>query len=250
MQRYFVNNEQFQESRVIFSGESAKHIERVMRMKPGDFLICCNEDGSCAVCKLSEFHEREVFARIHQWLTHSNELPVRVAVAQGLPKGDKLDLIVQKGTELGASTFFPFKADRSIVRWDAKKEKKKQERLQKIAKEAGEQSHRSRIPDVGLPMALNELCKKAADFDVKIVAYEEDAKTGEERNFSTLLKSSDPGSSIMIVVGPEGGLTENEVALLKENGFTPCGLGPRILRTETAAFYALAAISYHFELMR
>jgi 16S rRNA (uracil1498-N3)-methyltransferase len=250
LQRYFISNEQFQESAVNITGEDARHIWRVMRMNSGDAVICCNKDGQCAVCKLAKIGEGEVTAEVDQWLTQTTELPLTVDIAQGLPKGDKFDLIVQKGTELGAGAFYPFKAARSIVKWDEKKERKKTVRLQKIAKESAEQSHRSRIPDIHFPMTLKELCERNDQYDVKIIAYEEDAKVGEQENFSKLLHQTSPGSSVLVVIGPEGGLTGDEVTLLRENGFVPCGLGPRILRTETAALYALASISYHFELMR
>lgn len=235
---------------VVLAGENARHINRVMRMKAGDPIICCGPEGDCAVCTISEISEDNVTAAVDRFLNESAELPVNVTIAQGLPKGDKLDLIVQKGTELGASGFLPFEGGRSIVKWDRKKREKKAERLRKIAKEAAEQSHRSRIPSVNEPIQFDELLSRGSQYDIKIVAYEEEAKAGETGNFAKALRDIETAGSILIVIGPEGGLTDNEARLLKENGFLSCGLGPRILRTETAALYALAAISYQFELLR
>jgi 16S rRNA (uracil1498-N3)-methyltransferase len=181
-------------------------------------------------------------------LEETKELPIQVAIASGLPKGDKLELIIQKATELGAHKFVPFNAARSIVKWDDKKGDKKLERWKKIAKEAAEQSHRSIVPTITKPFSFESLIQDSKNFDYKIVAYEEEAKAGEKSHFASLLSKMETGQSLLVVFGPEGGLTEKEVQKLMDNGFLACGLGPRILRTETAPFYVLSAISYHFEL--
>jgi 16S rRNA (uracil1498-N3)-methyltransferase len=167
-----------------------------------------------------------------------------------LPKGDKLEWIIQKGTELGASSFIPFNAARSIVKLEQKKIGKKLDRWQKIAKEASEQSYRNKVPTVIEPCQFNELLKIANDYDVKIVAYEESAKQGEKKNLAKAFDELTDGSSLLAVFGPEGGLTEQEVSKLEELGFLVCSFGPRILRTETAPLYLLSAVSYYFELSR
>ncbi|HET7615439.1 MAG TPA: 16S rRNA (uracil(1498)-N(3))-methyltransferase, partial [Bacillales bacterium] len=246
MQRYFLE-EAIDDRKIKIRGDDAKHISRVMRMEPGDAVICCGPDGRCAKCSLEKVATEEVTASVVEFLREKAELPVSVTVAQGLPKKDKLELIVQKGTELGADRFLPFQAERSIVKWDRKKSDKKRERLRKIAKEAAEQSHRSRIPEVESPVAFQDLLSAVGVYDVKILAYEEEAKAGEASRFARLLGDMKPGQSLIVIIGPEGGLSKREVDLLEKQGCVSCGLGPRILRTETAALYTLSAVSYQFE---
>lgn len=249
MQRYFVE-EAIGNEFVKIDGDDARHINRVMRMKPGDSIICCGTNGRCAVCNVLEVSAERITASVERFLQESNELPIAITIAQGLPKGDKLDLIVQKGTELGCSAFLPFEAERSVVKWDQKKKDKKTGRLQKIAKEAAEQAHRSYVPEVFFPASFQELLNRSNTFNFKIVAYEEEAKAGENRKLAATLQQINANDSLLVAIGPEGGLTNNEVTSLKDEGFIVCGLGPRILRTETAGFYLLAAISYQFELLR
>ncbi|WP_077214026.1 16S rRNA (uracil(1498)-N(3))-methyltransferase [Bacillus dakarensis] len=247
MQRYFV--ETFKDDQFFLSHEDRHHIVNVMRLKTGDEIICAYNEKS-ALCSIAEITDEQVVAKVIKWEDESVELPIKVAIANGLPKGDKLEWVIQKGTELGASKFIPFTAARSIVKWDEKKAAKKVERWQRIAKEAAEQSHRQLIPEVNTPVNLKSLLQLSRSYDFKLVAFEEDAKQGETSILNSTLSRMEKGQSLLLVFGPEGGLDQEEVALLKENDFESCSLGPRILRTETAPLYALAAVSYHFELMR
>ena len=249
VQRYFVPMESFTESSVTITGDDFHHIVRVMRMEAGDTVIVVQPGGKAAVAEIKTITDDAVLADVVEWTKEEKELPVRLSIASGLPKGDKLEYIVQKGTELGAFSFFPFQAARSVVKWDEKKAGKKTERLQKIAKEAAEQSHRTVVPVVNEPVTLSGLIERAQDYDYKLIAFEESAKQGETAKLAATLKVIKPGQSILFVFGPEGGITEKELDKLVEAGFTACGLGPRILRTETAPLYALAAVSYHLELL-
>jgi 16S rRNA (uracil1498-N3)-methyltransferase len=233
----------------IIDGEDLHHISRVMRMKSGDQIICVTEDGRSAVCTIAEITDEQIVADVVKWEEETAELPVHITIASGLPKGDKLEWIIQKGTELGAAKFVPFLAARSIVKWDEKKSAKKVERWQKIAKEAAEQSHRSKIPTVDSPVSIKTILQRAEQYDSCLVAYEEEAKRGEASVLATTLRDLKSGQSLLIIFGPEGGLSTDEVSLLKDKGFLMCGLGPRILRTETAPLYLLSAVSYHFELL-
>ncbi|EIT85225.1 16S ribosomal RNA methyltransferase RsmE [Fictibacillus macauensis ZFHKF-1] len=250
MQRYFVSEQQMSLENVLLLGDDANHITRVMRMAEGDEILCCDGNGRTARCKIVSLAKEEVSATVVQWLTEEKELPIQVTIAQGLPKGDKLETIVQKGTELGAHAFLPFSSSRCIVKWDEKKGKKKVERLEKIAKEAAEQSHRQVIPTIEPPISFKQLLAKAKQFKYKMVAYEEEAKAGEKQQLAQLLTTMDAAQEMLCVIGPEGGLSSEEASQLQEAGFLLCGLGPRILRTETASTYVLAALSYHFELTR
>jgi 16S rRNA (uracil1498-N3)-methyltransferase len=249
MQRYFIPDNQVDNHSIRIKGEDARHITKVMRMKTDDEIICCNYSGQAFYCRIDSILENEVTAEVIHPLEADHELPIKVAIVQGLPKGDKLDTIVQKATELGADTFFLFQAERSIVKWvGTSKIERKQERLQKIAKEAAEQSHRNKVPVVTEPMSLKELLKRSSDFDQKVVAYEEVAKQGEMSGLSGVFKAMKPCDSLMVVIGPEGGLSEAEVTAFDNAGFVRCALGKRILRTETASMYVLSAASYYFEL--
>ncbi|MDY0405528.1 16S rRNA (uracil(1498)-N(3))-methyltransferase [Virgibacillus sp. 179-BFC.A HS] len=247
MQRYFVPASSWDTDRLCITGQDAHHISHVMRCKPGDEVICSHPDGKAAACKITEIKENEVILLVMQWLDRDAELPIAVTIAQGLPKADKMELILQKGTELGASAFIPFKAQRSVVKWDDKKMAKKMDRFAKIVKEASEQSHRNKIPKLHEQMNINQLILESKSYDICIFAYEEEAKVANFNSFSTIVKKMNKGQRMLVCIGPEGGFTTEEVQLLKKNGFFPVRLGPRILRTETAAMYVLAGISYQFE---
>lgn len=248
MQRYFVKAQSFQKERVKIDGEDAHHITRVMRMETGNKVICSDGERT-ALCELEEVTNDRVVGKILEWLVESSELPNSVTIAQGMPKADKLDFIVQKGTELGASNFLPFVAERSVVKWPKEKTQKKVARLERIAKEAAEQSHRQKIPVIEGPISFYQLVEQSSGYDIRIVAYEEEAKK-KSSLLANVLSETKPGQSILLVIGPEGGLSEKEIHLLRENNFHICGLGPRILRTETASLYLLSTISYETELMR
>jgi 16S rRNA (uracil1498-N3)-methyltransferase len=249
VQRYFVN-QQANDNRFIIKSEDRNHIVKVMRMQIGDEIICVGPKGKSAICAIAEITDEQVAADVVQWKEDISEMPIHVSIASGLPKGDKLEWIIQKGTELGASRFLPFSAARSVVKWDEKKASKKVERWQKIAKEAAEQSHRSVLPEVLSPLSFKALLEKSKHYDYKLAAFEDESRNGEVSVFSKTLQQMKSGESLLIVFGPEGGLSDEEVRKLKANNFSLCGLGPRILRTETAPLYSLSAISYHFELLR
>ncbi|KYD13801.1 16S rRNA (uracil(1498)-N(3))-methyltransferase [Parageobacillus thermoglucosidasius] len=248
MQRYFVPDDQVENDHLIIQGDDYHHIVHVMRMEKGSKLICVLSCHKTALCQIEQITNERVIVRVEEWINEQTELPVQIYIAHGLPKGDKLELVIQKGTELGAASFIPFMAARSIVKWDAKKANKKLERWKKIAKEAAEQSHRGKIPDIHAPMTIDELVEFAKIADYRLFAYEEEAKQGNHRTLAAILRQMKQGQSLLAVFGPEGGFSGEEVELLKQHGFFSCSLGPRILRTETAPLYLLAAASYQFEL--
>ncbi|MCQ6273628.1 16S rRNA (uracil(1498)-N(3))-methyltransferase [Bacillus sp. V3B] len=249
MQRYFASYSTENDCFIV-TGEDCHHIAKVMRMKEKDQIICVSEEQRTAVCSIAEISTDFVKAYVIEWKEESVELPVHVTIVSGLPKGDKLEWIIQKGTELGAAQFIPFTAARSVVKWDEKKADKKVNRWTRIAKEAAEQSHRSLVPEVMHPLNMKALIKAGEPYDVKLIAFEEKAKEGETSVLTRNLQQLKAGSSLLIVFGPEGGLTSEEVEILTKNGYQACGLGPRILRTETAPLYLLSAVSYHLELLR
>jgi 16S rRNA (uracil1498-N3)-methyltransferase len=187
------------ENQIVISGDDYHHIVRVMRMREGDSVICCNENGESALCEIEQITNENVAVRIVKWMEEQTELPIRIYIAHGLPKGDKLELVIQKGTELGAFSFIPFLAARSVVKWEEKKAGKKLERWKKIAKEAAEQSHRTRVPNVYEPMTLRELIEFAQTLDYRLVAYEEEAKQREASVFRSVLRQMKPGQSLIVL---------------------------------------------------
>lgn len=248
MQRYFLKNHQFQAKQVRITDEDAHHIARVMRMEVGERIIVCNEDKECYYLTITAVTPDEVTGEIGEAIESDTELPIEVTIAQGLPKGDKFEWVIQKATECGASEFIPLNMERSVVKLDAKKASKKVERWNKIAKEAAEQSHRQMVPTVTDVYTFKQLLDRASQYDVCLFAYEETAKQGQLAQLKQSLREIQTNGKMLVVVGPEGGISEKEETLLLQSGFKPCALGPRILRTETAPIYILSAISYALEL--
>ncbi|SEO32152.1 16S rRNA (uracil1498-N3)-methyltransferase [Amphibacillus marinus] len=246
MQYYFIDQENWSDQGVIISGDDVHHVVHVMRMTQGDRVVCNHPDGRSAICEIVSF-DKEVNLVIIDWLIELVELPVSVTVVQALPKGDKLDWIVQKATELGVNQIVPFQASRSVVKWDKKKHDKKIARLVKIAKEAAEQSHRSRLPVITDLHKLEQLVTLSKTYSHRFIAYEETTRAVKAKKLSQYFNKIKPADSVLIVIGPEGGLERAEVDLLLANQFEPVRFGPRILRTETAAMYALSSLSYYFE---
>lgn len=248
MQRYFLKNNQFDKDLALITGDDAHHMSRVMRMTIGDQVIVCNEDKSCYYATIKQIKDQEIEVTLDSMIEAQTELPIEVTIAQGLPKGDKFEWVIQKATECGASEFIPLEMERSVVKLDAKKAGKKIERWNKIAKEAAEQSHRQMVPTVTSVQTLKQLLAQASQYDICLFAYEETAKQGELAQLKQTLSTIENHKKLLVIVGPEGGISEKEEVLLLESGFKPCALGPRILRTETAPIYILSAISYALEL--
>lgn len=251
MQRYFVTNELENDRDTIFiTGENFHHITRVMRMKEADQVFIVFPSKKTCVATITAINDEEVVLNLVKWLEENTELPIEITIASGLPKGDKLELIIQKSTELGAHKFIPYKAERSVVKWDDKKVIKKIERLQKIAQEAAEQSHRTVIPEVQYAASFKELMLNHVHYDYVIAAYEESAREGEDSALPSLFQTMKKGQSVLCIFGPEGGISEKELILLQDANTTLAGLGPRILRTETAPLYVLSAASFYFDLFK
>ncbi|GEL78326.1 16S rRNA (uracil(1498)-N(3))-methyltransferase [Tenuibacillus multivorans] len=247
MQRYFVPKENWEQKTVKITDDDYHHVVNVMRMKEEDELICCHPNGQAYLCQVDSIAQKEVCCSIMEELAENNELPIEITIAQGLPKGDKIELIVQKCTELGMKHFVPIQMDRTIVKWDDKKEKKKLNRIQKIAKEASEQSHRSLVPTIHPKQTIHTLLQNGP-YDHCLVASEYLAKeTQHQSSFKHAIKQISNGDRVLILIGPEGGFSEEEILNLNEQGGLSIRLGNRILRTETAPIYVLSALSFYFE---
>ncbi|SFF53434.1 16S rRNA (uracil1498-N3)-methyltransferase [Halobacillus alkaliphilus] len=250
MQRYFVEGSSWENEHLWITGEDVHHISRVMRMDKGDKLIGIHPELGPAICKILEVTSNHVECCVEEWLEENRELPVQVSIVQSLGKGDKLEQVVQKGTELGAYSFIPYQAERSVAKWDDKKTAKKIQRLQKIAKEASEQSERIRIPEIHSLLSFQELIHLTNEYDWCILAHAEEARRKSFRPLASMLEMIKPHHRVLVIFGPEGGFSEKEVSELVNAGFLTVRLGPRILRMETAPLYFLSTLSYHFEELR
>lgn len=252
MQRYFISPEQFSEDTVQITGDDAHHLIKVMRARIGEKVICSNGIDREALVEITEMATGLVHASIIEALPMDDEPHVEVWIAQSLPKGDKMETVIQKGTEIGASRFIPFLSERTVVQYDAKKEAKRLERWQKIAKEAAEQAHRNRVPLVEAPYTWKAAMKLCSGFDLALLCYEKESGLDFRAQIQAALaeKSLEPAQSdskplkVILLVGPEGGFSEAEVAEAVEQGCHSISLGKRILRTETAAMVGLTCILY------
>ncbi|CAM4348102.1 RsmE family RNA methyltransferase [Saccharibacillus endophyticus] len=245
MQRYFVEKEQFENEKVRILGEDARHISRVMRGRAGDKIIVCDGALRVVLAELEIVEQGEVVAAVIEEIAEKNEARFRVSIAQSLPKGDKLETVIQKCTEIGADAFVPFLSERTVVQYDAKKEEKRLQRWSKIAKEAAEQSHRSRIPEVKQPLTYKQLLKTFGDYDLVLFCYEKENGSQLRDVVRPFAESRREGeANVLLVVGPEGGFAEREAVEAEAAGAKITGLGKRILRAETAGMTALSCILY------
>jgi len=243
MQRYFISPEQMSEREATLRGDDAHHLMRVMRAAPGDNVVVSNGVDRECVAEVIELQKDAVRLSLVEERPMAGEPRAAVWIAQSLPKGDKLETVIQKGTEIGATAFLPFLSARTIVQYDAKKEAKRLERWRKIAKEAAEQAHRSKVPDVREPMQWKQLMALVREASFALFCYEkEHARTLKEALRQA--KEAANGGPVLVIVGPEGGFTAEEAAEAEASGATPIGLGPRILRTETAGLVAASCILY------
>ncbi|MED1874518.1 16S rRNA (uracil(1498)-N(3))-methyltransferase [Brevibacillus borstelensis] len=243
MQRYFVEPHLFSEREVTITGDDVHHIVNVMRAKSGEEIIVSDGAGRSAIVRIDSLSGKEVVATVVELLREQRELPVQITIGQGLPKGEKMEWVLQKGTELGAFAFFPFSSERTIVKLDAKKEAKKLDRWRKIVKEAAEQSHRSILPELLAPVTFRQIVEESSRYTRAVIAYEKEGGTTLHEVLPALM----PGDSLLVLIGSEGGFSPEEVAAAEAAGIRSISLGPRILRTETACQYVLAAASYQFE---
>lgn len=245
MQQYFIQGNP-QSPLIVTDKDTAKHMFSVMRLKEGDQVTLVFDDGVKRLARVLDPSQQSL--EILEELADNTELPVQVTIASGFPKGDKLEFITQKVTELGASAIWAFPADWSVAKWDGKKLAKKSEKLEKIAQGAAEQSKRNLIPEIRLFDKQADFLAALTDFDRIIVAYEEAAKVGEAATLVQAVRGLSKGDKLLFIFGPEGGLSPEEIASFGRAGAVSAGLGPRILRAETAPLYALAAVSVMLEL--
>lgn len=247
MFQFFVDKSRINEAEgtAVITGPDVNHICNVLRMKAGEqFYVTDGESRGKYLCALKTATEEQVVCEILRNVTESSELPCEIVLYQGLPKADKMELIIQKAVELGASRIVPVATKRSVVKLDAKKAQAKISRWQGIAEAAAKQSKRDVIPQIGALMTLKEALKEAAEFEVSMMPYENAEGMAATRS---LLEGIKTGQRVAIFIGPEGGFDDSEVEAALAQRTQPVTLGRRILRTETAGLAVLAMLVYVLE---
>lgn len=244
MYRFFVEESQIYNGTVHIMGSDVNHIKNVLRMRPGEKILVSTGGEKEYHCAVSDFPEGEVLAAVEEVTAADRELPSGIVLFQGLPKGDKMELIIQKAVELGATEIVPVEMKRCVVKLDRKKAEKKAERWQTIALGAAKQSKRMQIPTVHMPVTFQQALAMMAESDVRLMPYENaEGMEGTRR----ILESIEPGESIAVLIGPEGGIDEAEVEMARKAKVEPITLGKRILRTETAGMTVLSILVYLLE---
>ena len=245
MYHFFAAPEQIGEKEIKIIGADVNHIKNVLRMKQGEQIcVSCSRDGLEYRCEIKEINSEEVTAGIMWVQDGAAELSSQIYLFQGLPKGDKMELIIQKAVELGAHEIIPVASRRCVVKLDAKKESAKLKRWSAISESAAKQSKRLLIPQVREVMSFKEAVAYAESMDIRLFPYE--LAKGMEHT-RELIGSIRAGQKIAVFIGPEGGFAEEEAEYAREHGLEAVTLGRRILRTETAGLAVLSVLMYQLE---
>lgn len=244
MQRFFVTPDQVGEDKILIQGSDVNHMKNVLRMRPGEEVMVSDGNNRQYRCRVEDYPDGEAVLAILEAGLVDTELPSRIYLFQGLPKQEKMELIVQKAVELGVCQVIPVQTRRCVVKLDAKKAAKKVQRWQQIAESAAKQAGRGYIPAVSEVMTFQEALAFSETLDIRLIPYElADGMEGTRK----ILDEIRPGQSVGIFIGPEGGFEKEEVGRAVEAGAMPITLGKRILRTETAGIAVLSILMYRLE---
>lgn len=248
MYKFFVKDNQIHDNEIDIVNEDVNHIKNVLRLNVEEKIEICNASNSeNFLCKIVELDNNIVRCDIIQKIENDREPNVYLHIFQGLPKADKMETIIQKCTEIGVSEITPVIMKRCVVKLDDKTSLKKVARWQTIAEVAAKQSKRDKIPTVNMPISIKNIYEKIENYDIVLVAYENEGNI----NIKQVLKELKPKEkvNIAVIIGPEGGIEENEIDGLKDIGVKVVTLGKRILRTETAPIVIASVIMYEFDEM-
>ena len=244
MQRFFVTPDQVGEDKIRIQGSDVNHMKNVLRMRPGEEVMVSDGNNRQYRCRVEDYPDGEAVLAILEAGLVDTELPSRIYLFQGLPKQEKMELIVQKAVELGVCQVIPVQTRRCVVKLDAKKAAKKVQRWQQIAESAAKQAGRGYIPVVSEVMTFQEALAFSETLDIRLIPYElADGMEGTRK----ILDGIRPGQSVGIFIGPEGGFEKEEVGRAVEAGAMPITIGKRILRTETAGIAVLSILMYRLE---
>ena len=239
MPRFFVSKDSISDNLAVISGDDAHHISKVLRMKCGEALVLCDQQGNDYHCEISDITDNAVSLTVKECVHCLSEPTVRVTLFMALPKGDKMDYVIQKSIELGASEIVPFSSSRCIVKLSDKDAAKKQERWSRIALEAAKQCGRGIVPKVRKPISFKEMIACASECEMPLFFYEKETNNSLKSRISARTFKS-----AAVIIGPEGGFSESEVSDVTRAGIPCASLGTRILRCETAPGCAISAIMY------
>ena len=243
MYHFFVEEEQVNGENAYISGSDVNHIVNVLRMKIGEELLISVKGDWDYLCKIEEIENDRVNLKLLESM-EQRELPIKLTLLQGIPKSDKIEMIIQKATELGVSEIIPVKTNRVVVKIDEKKTQAKVNRWNAIAQSAAKQSKRSIIPKVLNPQTIDNALEIVKDYGVKLLPYE---NADGIKKTKDILNSLNSKNNIAVFIGPEGGFEEAEVKKSTDSGFEVITLGKRILRTETAGLALLSNIMIRLE---
>lgn len=250
MQKVFADSSAVHQDTISITGDDVNHIVNVLRMKPEEQILVSTGGDSEYLCEIGDRSGETLNLRILDYSASSRELPVNLVLCQAIPKGDRMETVIQKAVELGASRVVPVKTSRVIVKLTEDKLKKRLVRWNAIAESAARQSKRNVIPEVTSPVDFRQAIENAADQGFAIIPYEQEhdmAKTRETiKNIVNQCRTC-PGKTISIFIGPEGGFSEEEIDYALSRGVTPVTLGHRILRTETAGMTMLSVLMFMLE---
>lgn len=244
MQHFFVTPDQVKGDLILIEGSDVNHMKNVLRMRQGEEVTISDGNNRQYLCEIKEYENEQAVLQIVEETSTNTELPSRIYLFQGLPKQDKMELIVQKCVELGVYNIIPVATKRCVVKLDDKKARKKTERWQQIAESAAKQAGRGVIPEVQDVMNFKSALECAKKLDVVLIPYELAEGMQETKQVISNIK---PGQSVGIFIGPEGGFEREEVEMAIETGAKAITLGKRILRTETAGLTTLSVLMFHLE---
>lgn len=244
MYRFYISEEQIQESEIRIVGSDVNHIRNVLRLEPGDWVVACDGNDRDYISRIRSVEKDEVVLGVEKVQATGTELPVRITLFQGIPKKDKMEFIIQKSVELGVYEIVPVSTKRCVVKLDEKKAQKKQERWQDIAEAAAKQCDRGIIPRVHLPVTMETAIDMARELDYNMIPYE--LQDGIDRSREIVAHACRQGT-VGIFIGPEGGFEADEVEQAVACGMEAITLGKRILRTETAGMALLSILMFQMQ---
>lgn len=243
MYKFFVKIDNIINDNIFIEGEDYQHATKVLRLKTGDKIQICDGEKNEYICLIQEINKKQIKCEIIEHFINNNESNLNITLFQGLPKAQKMELIIQKGVEIGIKEFQPILTERVVVKTEGRDLKNKLDRWNRISYEAAKQSNRGIVPRVNDILDFEEAINKLNEFDVVFVPYEKEKNKG----FKKTLKEINDVKSVAIIIGPEGGFSEQEIDIFIKNNYIPITLGPRILRTETAGLVAASIILYELD---
>ena len=246
MSVFFINKNQLKENKIRITGELLKHLRDSLRIKKGEMIFCVDEDGT-KYAVLATYTGQDLFdGDIMETTSRKKESAISINLVQAVPKGPKLDFIIQKTTELGINAITPVISERSVVRIEKERAEEKSRRWKRIALEAAQQSNRLDVPDIAPPISFHDYMASFKKGDLNLMLYEGEKRMGIKEVLRSIQEAKSEVKTIILLIGPEGGFSQEEVETAVDAGFTPVSLGDLILRTETAPIVALSILQYEF----